>query len=126
VIVSIHDYMGNAHGKRLPMGDTVWENLASKHKNIFMVVCGHDSIVDDPGSLNFREDVGLHGNRVYQIMANAQDIDAARGGVGLLLLMGFSKEGRQIHFRYFSPVHHDLAFKKQNQFSITLPEVQLG
>jgi hypothetical protein len=122
VMVSIHGYLGDRMGKRLPVGDRVWEQLASKHENIFMVICGHDCLVHDPGSLNFREDKGEWGNTVYQVMANPQDIDAARGGVGLLLLLRFSDGGKTVDFHYFSPVHGGLAFKKQNQFSVTLSD----
>jgi hypothetical protein len=116
--------MSDVYGERSGTGNSLWDYVISKHKNIMMVVCGHECIVKDPGSMNYRADVGQYGNVVHQVMANSQDIDADRGGVGLLLMMRFRDGGKTVDFNYFSPVNDNLAYKRQNQFSITLSEDQ--
>ncbi len=85
-----------------------------------MVLCGHDSLTNDPGSMNYRKDQGVNGNTVHQLMVNAQDIDADRDGVGLLLMMRFTNGGNTVSLNYFSPVNNNLAYKEQNQFTIEI------
>ena len=125
VIIVTHNYMNNVYGQYSYTGDTLWPNLASKHKNIRMVICGHDCLTTDPGSLSYRVDKGEQGNTVHQLMVNSQDIDGARGGVGLLLMMRFRDGGKTIDFNYFSPVNDNLAYKTQNQFSVSIPTEEL-
>ena len=120
VIVVTHEYLSGVYGKRSPVGEQLWESLVAKHSNIVMVLCGHASLPTDPGSLNYKASQGEKGNTVHQIMVNAQDIDATRGGVGLLLLLRFRNGGKTVDLNYFSPLHNNLAYKEQNQFSITL------
>jgi hypothetical protein len=124
VIINTHNYMYDVYGQRSGGGETLWNSLVKKHKNIAMVLCGHECLVADPGSLNYRVDEGKYGNMVHQLMANSQDIDADRGGVGLLLMLRFRDGGQTVDVNYFSPVNDGLAYKEQNQFSITLSESQ--
>ncbi len=120
VIVVTHDYLGSVYGERSATGENLWTNLISKHGNIVMVLCGHECLVDDPGSLNYKVSQGEKGNTVHQIMANSQDIDADRDGVGLLLMMRFTNGGNTVSLNYFSPVNGNLAYKEQNQFTIEI------
>ena len=120
VIVVTHDYLSGEYGVRSATGENLWNNLISKHGNIVMVLCGHESLPNDPGSLNYKESQGEKGNTVHQIMANAQDIDADRDGVGLLLMLRFTDGGKTAILNYFSPVNNNLAYKEQNQFAITM------
>ena len=134
IIVSTHGYLGYDGERLTPTpspttgetghGEEIWQNFVKKHKNIFMVLCGHVTNAKDPGSMAWRQDEGEQGNTVTQVMANAQDIDADRGGVGLLLLLRFTNGGNTIDFNYFSPLN-GLAYKEVNQFRVTLPEGQL-
>ncbi len=121
VIVATHAYL-NASGERYPFGQELWDQLVSRHANIFLVLCGHDENFANPGSMAKRQDLGMHGNRVIQVMANAQDIDVAWGGVGLLLMIRFREQGHVLDFNYFSPPHQAWAFKECNQFSVDLPQ----
>ncbi len=125
VIIVTHNYMNDVYGQYSYAGENLWPNLASKHQNIRMVICGHDCLAEDPGSLSYRVDNGENGNTVHQLMVNSQDIDAARGGVGLLLMMRFRDGGKTIDLNYFSPVNDNLAYKEQNQFTITIPADEL-
>ncbi|MBQ6819375.1 MAG: metallophosphoesterase [Clostridia bacterium] len=117
-IIVTHQYLSNQYGQYAPNGQALWNDLVSQHPNVILVICGHDRMAHDPGSLNYRADRGVHGNVVHQIMANSQDVDGTRGGVGLLLMLRFRDGGKTVDLNYFSPVHHDLAFKQQNQFTI--------
>lgn len=118
VIVSVHDYLTGT-GERWPSGRTLWEQFIQKHENILLVLCGHDWSVEYSGDLVMRRDKGENGNQVYQVMANAQDIDQTRKGVGTLLMLRFSEDGSLINFNYFSPVS-GYAFREVNQFTLDI------
>ncbi|MBR4282979.1 MAG: hypothetical protein IKT35_04615, partial [Clostridia bacterium] len=120
VIITTHNYMNNVYGQYSYAGQNLWPNLVSKHENVIMVICGHDCLTADPGSISCRVDKGEKGNTVHQLMVNSQDIDASRGGVGLLLMMRFTNGGKKVDLNYFSPVNNNLAYKPQNQFTLQL------
>ncbi|MBQ7339156.1 MAG: metallophosphoesterase [Clostridia bacterium] len=129
VIVTTHGYMQGDSAKTpaeenelAPAvgADRLWNQLLKKHENIIMLICGHAWSKTYSGDLVMRQDKGEHGNTVYQIMANAQDIDAMRGGVGMLLMLRFSEDGNVIDFNWFSPVSKDYAFREKNQFKLAL------
>jgi hypothetical protein len=84
-----------------------------------MLLCGHAWSKSYSGDLVMRQDQGDHGNIVYQIMANAQDIDGSRGGVGMLLMLRFSEDGNVIDFHWFSPVSGE-TFRPNNQFTLAI------
>ena len=128
VIVTTHGYLQGDSAKTVAEenelapavgADRLWNNLLKKHENIFMLLCGHAWSKNYSGDLVMRQDQGEHGNTVYQIMANAQDIDASRGGVGMLLMLRFSEDGNVIDFNWFSPVSQQ-AFRANNQFKLAL------
>jgi Calcineurin-like phosphoesterase/Stigma-specific protein, Stig1 len=47
-------------------GATVWDELVSRHSNIFMVLSGH------VGDSEYRADIGINGNIVHQILTDYQ------------------------------------------------------
>ena len=99
--------------------DRLWNQLLKKHENVLMLICGHAWSQSYSGDLVMRRDQGEKGNTVYQIMANAQDIDDKRGGVGMLLMLRFSEDGNIIDFNWFSPVS-GYSFRENNQFALDL------
>ena len=128
VIVTTHGYLQGDSAQRAEDenelapavgADRLWNQLLKKHENILMLICGHAWSKSYSGDLVMRRDKGDHGNMVYQIMANAQDIDDKRGGVGMLLMLRFSEDGRVIRFNWFSPVS-GYAFREKNQFALAL------
>ena len=128
VIVTTHGYLQGDSAAKVEDenalapavgADRLWNNLLKKHENILMLICGHAWSQRYSGDLVMRQDKGTHGNTVYQIMANAQDIDGSRGGVGLLLMLRFSEDGNIIDFNWFSPVSGE-AFRPNNQFKLAL------
>ena len=128
VIVTTHGYMQGDSAKTAAEenelapavgADRLWNNLLKKHENILMLLCGHAWSKSYSGDLVMRQDQGVNGNTVYQIMANAQDIDAYRGGVGMLLMLRFSEDGNVIDFHWFSPVSGE-TFRPNNQFTLAI------
>ncbi|MBQ8717854.1 MAG: metallophosphoesterase [Clostridia bacterium] len=128
VIVTTHGYMQGDSAKTAAEenelapavgADRLWNNLLKKHENILMLLCGHAWSKSYSGDLVMRQDQGVNGNTVYQIMANAQDIDGSRGGVGMLLMLRFSEDGNVIDFHWFSPVSGE-TFRPNNQFTLAI------
>lgn len=128
VIVTTHGYMQGDSAQTVKDenalapavgADRLWNQLLKKHENILMLICGHAWSKSYSGDLVMRRDKGDNGNMVYQIMANAQDIDDKRGGVGMLLMLRFSADGNVIDFNWFSPVS-GYAFREKNQFTLAL------
>ena len=128
VIVTTHGYLQGHSAKTVaeenalaPVvgADRLWNQLLKKHENILMLLCGHEWSKTYSGDLVMRQDKGEHGNTVYQIMANAQDIDDTRGGVGMLLMLRFSEDGNVIDFHWFSPVNGE-TFRENNQFTLAM------
>ena len=128
VIVTTHGYLQGDSAKTVAEenalapavgADRLWNQLLKKHENILMLLCGHAWSKSYSGDLVMRQDKGEHGNTVYQIMANAQDIDDTRGGVGMLLMMRFSEDGNVIDFHWFSPVNGE-TFREKNQFALAI------
>ena len=93
-------------------GDYFWDNLVKKHENIVMVLCGHVGV--DNVVVSERE--GEHGNKVTQIMTNAQDLDAEFGNMGMVTFLYFSEDGSTVQVRQYSTVH-DRYYGKTSQLS---------
>lgn len=108
VIVTTHGYL-NFNGSRtldndpygpnsyaLPSadnnGEDMWRNFVSLHKNIRLVVCGHQ-LGKGAGIWNsWRADVGVNGNTVRQTFQNWQeDVNGGDGWVGKLDI-GFNSD----------------------------------
>jgi len=113
VIVLTHAYMGS-NGKRFlklgykikgNAGEAIWQKLVSKHKNIFMVLCGHAS---GEAVLTSKGD---HGNQVHQVLSDYQGMH--NGGESWLRYMVFEPTENKIKVYTYNP-----ALKKfRNQIS---------
>lgn len=103
-------------------GQVLWDELVSKHANIFMVICGHASGTDAIS----RTDVGDNGNTVYQYM-----IDESHMGYygstqpGVFALLKFSDGGNTIKFNFYSASEGKL-FRSKNQFTVDLTAEKYG
>ena len=129
VILSMHSYL-NEDGNLLTtetntsssvkdlQGDTIWEKVVSKHKNIFMVFCGHIRIDEDP-IVQTRK--GDNGNDVIEILVNPQQYDWNVEPGGFIMMLNFMDGGSKLEIEYYSAVK-DKYFKEKNQISMTLPE----
>lgn len=102
VIVLTHAYM-NARKSRNTggmtaagnTGEQTWKKLVSKHKNIFMVLCGHHA------GEAVRTDAGDHGNPVHQILSDYQHLN--HGGESWLRYMVFKPSINKISIYTYNP-----------------------
>jgi len=116
-IIVTHYYLTNA-GKRQSRigynvqgnsGEEIWKKFVSKHKNIFMVLCGHTC---PNARLTSR---GEKGNEVHQLLADFQN---EKGGQGYLQTITFQPEKNQINVSTYSPVLKSYRKDPRNQFSL--------
>lgn len=96
-------------------GQQVWTELASRHKNVLMVLSGHAK-GDGAGR---RVGEGIHGNKVYEMMANYQHFE--NGGNGFLRLLKVDVESGKIEVKTFSP--HVNTFKQDGDNEFSFDEV---
>ncbi len=125
VIVTTHAYVGHSGGYASDVMnltneysnlEAVWTNLVSKHKNIFMTVCGHESGTD----IIRMDSVGDNGNPVYQFMIDESQLEyAGHHAVAPFAILGFDNGGSTVHFNYYSATDNKL-FRDWNQFTIEL------
>ena len=103
VIVLTHAYM-SANGRRIDKlgykikgnaGEEMWQKLVSKHKNIFMVLCGHSS---GEAVLTSKGD---HGNQVHQVLSDYQHLN--NGGESWLRYMVFEPNENKIKVYTYNP-----------------------
>ena len=115
-IVLTHSYLrGNeritkdGYGVQGHNGQALWERFVCRHKNIFLVLCGHTNV----GRLTSR---GRHGNDVHQVLSDYQGWQ--NGGDGYLRIMTFLPGKDRIDVETFSPVLNDYVRTPENAFSL--------
>ena len=143
VIVSIHSFLGNwggiyngAIGQANEFnvteeiffdGQALWDDVLSKHENVFMVLSGHIS-TDDPVVKTVR--VGDNGNQIIDILVDPQstrefdptDPEGQREiPIYAILMLNFVNGGSEIKIDYVMP-DRDKQLKAKNRFTIELPE----
>ncbi len=114
VIVTTHQYI-RGDGSMIVTGESgsasaydpannnaevLWEELLSKHPNIFMVLCGHASADDVVVS----KQIGDYGNVVTQVLVNPQTMDGEyyQGSKGMVAMLYFSEDGENVQVQYYS------------------------
>jgi mannan endo-1,4-beta-mannosidase len=82
-------------------GEEIWEKLVSRHANVFMVLSGH-VLHSGAGTLVSR---GIHGNAVYQMLANYQwGVDGTvNGGNGFARVITIDVKAKSIRVETYSP-----------------------
>ena len=96
-------------------GDHMWDKLISKHENILMVISGHDPC----DQIIVAQDEGDHGNIVTQMLVDPQGADAQLGGLGMVAILYFSEDGREVSVEYYSTIKEKF-YLGANQFTMTL------
>lgn len=118
VIVLTHAYMG-ANGKRFEKlgykikgnaGEAIWQKLVSKHKNIFMVLCGHAS---GEALLTSKGD---HGNQVHQVLSDYQGMH--NGGESWLRYMVFEPTEDKIKVYTYNPALKKFRNQASSRFDL--------
>lgn len=127
IIVSTHSYMYH-NGEQIAKnhihypssymadannGDDMWNEFVSKHENIILVLSGHIGYHD----LVVREDIGVHGNPVKQVLADAQYMQR---DLGMVMLMTFKNgKSNKVDVNWYS-VTKDKFYRTNNQFEMEL------
>ena len=140
VIVTTHGYLeqeGNRMGADYPgtpcagsdyendanynHGQGMWEKFISQYENIFLVMSGHNCDED----VVYRQDYGVHGNLVTQILVDFQDLDlqllAVKGeqGAGIVVMLYMNEDCSEIEIAAYSTIREQY-YKKFNHFTIDL------
>lgn len=111
-IVSTHAYL-HSDGTRLTIGQKIWDEFVSKNPNIKLVLSGHVSSND----LMTTQIKAENGNTVTQMLVDAQDYDKSLGGLGMVAMLYFSKDGTRFETEYYSTVL-DRYYKTSNYFTV--------
>ena len=106
VIVATHSYL--YRGNFTPEGEKIWNGFVRKHKNIFLVLCGHRFV-------SRRKDIGDNGNTVYSLLANYQWLD--NGGNGWLRILKFIPDKNIIEVRTYSTMKNKFMSAGDDKYS---------
>ncbi len=94
-IVATHEYLTRSPENQTALRMEIWDKLVRKHKNVFLVVCGHFI------GTNLTESKGDAGQRVWEMLVDYQG--EANGGDGWLRILRFSPAENKITVRDYSP-----------------------
>ena len=140
VIVTTHGYLeqeGNRMGADYPgtpcagsdyendavynHGEGIWEKFISKYENILLVMSGHNCDED----VVYRQDYGVNGNVVTQILIDFQDLDkqlaSAKGQsvAGIVVMLYMNEDCSKIEIAAYSTIREQY-YKRYNHFTIDL------
>ena len=96
-------------------GDEMWEMVFSQYENVVMVLSGHDPWQH----VVYRQDTGVNGNNVTQMLIDPQYVDAYDEPTGMVAMFYFSDNGNTLTVRYYS-VSKDCYGSPLSQFTIDL------
>ncbi|MBR6727330.1 MAG: metallophosphoesterase, partial [Clostridia bacterium] len=123
VIITTHIYL-DYEGKPISYGDLSdspnngddkWNELASKHENIKLVLSGH--IGSD--TIAVSQVKGDAGNTVTQMMIDPQGSDGLAGGLGIVAMFYFNEDGTEFYTEFYS-VEKNAYLLNYNQFHVDL------
>ena len=100
-------------------GDHMWDKLMKKHKNIVLVLSGHDPC----DYVVTTQTKGENGNTVTQMLIDPQGVDKAQGGVGLVTMLYFSADGKTVQVETYS-TDKKAFFLEENQYTLTIDVVE--
>lgn len=102
---------GYAKNTQVNNPDQIFEKFVRKHKNMFMVFCGHIPCDD----IKLKEDVGDNGNVIMSFLIDAQGV-LMTGGESMLSFMNFDELNQRISVNYITTTSSKL-YNIQNQFT---------
>ena len=94
-------------------GEQMWQKFVSKHKNLFMVLCGHfsgEAVLTSTGD---------HGNPVHQILSDYQGMH--NGGESWLRYMTFKPEANKIEIYTYNPALDKFMDRPSSRFDLDYP-----
>lgn len=100
-------------------GTDIWEKLVNKHKNIVLVLSGHEC-APYVVHTQTKNDCGTN---VMQILSDTSGVDqdlvyAGQGTTGMITLFYFSEGGTKVTVRCYSAIR-DAYYRAENQFTYT-------
>lgn len=95
----------------------IWNDFASKHGNVFLILSGHEGSDD----IIYHTEKGIHGNDVTSFLINPQGADDKFSGLAMVCLFKFSEDGREIYIEYYSLMKESY-FKSVNQITVSLSD----
>ena len=133
VIVSIHAFLANWGGiyngsigqanevneteEIYFSGQALWDDVLSRHENVFMILSGHASVPDP--IIRTRE--GVNGNEVIQILVDPQAEDEIVP-TGMVLMINIKGGGAEIEFEYLATARSQKQYlSAKNQFTMDVP-----
>lgn len=108
--------LGKATGKdAVNNGEQMWDKLVKNYANVMFVFSGH-VLNDGTGALVSE---GIHGNKVYQMLANYQGgVDGTeKGGNGFLRIITIDPGNSTISVKSYSPYIDEYKTETGQQFS---------
>jgi len=94
-------------------GEQMWQKFVRKHKNMFMVLCGHfsgEAVLTSTGD---------HGNQVHQILSDYQEMN--NGGESWLRYMVFKPEKNKISIHTYNPALDKFRNGPSSRFDLDYP-----
>lgn len=96
-------------------GTQMWEEVFSRYENVQLVLSGHNPWQH----IVYRQDEGIHGNTVTQMLINPQYVDQYLEPTAMVAMLYFSNEGNTLTVRYYS-VSKGCYGSEASQFTIDL------
>ena len=97
-------------------GEMMWDKLVKRHKNILMVLSGHNP----SANIVYNQTAADGGNVVTSMLIDPQNFDAGKHGeTGMVAMLYFSADGMKVSVEYISTVREQY-YKAENQFTLNL------
>ena len=83
-------------------GKYFWDNLFSKHENMFMVLCGHDALTNPVHNVR----TGDNGNQVIELLIDTSKYDVEFDncyGATFAMVLSFREDTNELQLEYLSP-----------------------
>lgn len=96
-------------------GDQMWNKLISQYENITLVLSGHDPC----DKVVMTQTEGVNGNIVTQMLIDPQTMDVDYGPTGMVAMLYFSEDGRDVQVRYYSTIRNQY-YTGDNQFDMKI------
>jgi hypothetical protein len=109
----------SAGSEAVNSGEQIWDKLVKNYENILFVFSGH--VLNDGAGVLVSE--GIHGNKVYQMLANFQGgVEGTQnGGDGFLRILTIDPENAAISVKTYSP--HVYKYKTDPSHQFTFKDV---
>jgi len=112
-------YVPSSLGEEYNDPDEMWEKLIRKHKNIVMVLCGHESC----NNVLMLKQKGDNGNVVTSLLIDPQAVDGRTSGSGIIVMLYFSNNGNTVTVEQYSTVKQQY-FMRESQYTIDLTSAE--